>query len=176
MGVSIHYRGRLDNSDQVYQLIEEIKDIAEINAWSYATLDQDWNKQPDARLESASGPGITIVGSCGLKGIHIQPDPKSEALWLYFNAEGVITTPFSVALSAAEGYPMNENWVSTKTQFAGVDIHITFINLLKYIKKKYVPDLEVKDEGRYWESENREVLQKEFDRLTDVMKAFKSAL
>ena len=48
-----------------------------------------------------------------------------------------------------------EAWVSVKTQFDSPDTHIWIIGLLKYLKKRYIANLEVRDEGEYWETGNR---------------------
>lgn len=36
MGLSIHYKGRFSNSAVLSDMIEELKDIAEINKWQYS--------------------------------------------------------------------------------------------------------------------------------------------
>jgi hypothetical protein len=41
-----------------------------------------------------------------------------------------------------------------KTQFAPVEIHIAVIKLLKYIQQKYISNLDVYDEGDYWQTGN----------------------
>jgi hypothetical protein len=53
----------------------------------------------------------------------------------------------------------------TKTQFAPVDVHIAIIKLLRYIQKKYMVNLEVWDEGDYWEMEYSAILAGRIDFL-----------
>lgn len=40
------------------------------------------------------------------------------------------------------------NW--TKTQFAGPEVHIAVCAMLKYVKQRYAPDLEIKDDSGYF--------------------------
>lgn len=162
MGVSIHYRGQLAAPDSIYQLIEEVSDIAQTMGWKYKCMNEDWSAPPSARLESSREPGIRITGNCALKGIHFQPHEHCEPVWLYFNAQGILTSPFQVALDAEEGYPMRKTWLFTKTQFGGIETHITVVKLLQYLKQKYLPDLEVEDESGYWYTGDIAELKKRF--------------
>jgi hypothetical protein len=43
MGVTIHYRGKLDDLAQVENLRRELADIAESIGWKWQTLDEDWS-------------------------------------------------------------------------------------------------------------------------------------
>jgi len=43
------------------------------------------------------------------------------------------------------------------------------IKLLKYIQKKYVDNLEVIDEGDYWQTKDAILLKGKFDFLTEKM-------
>ena len=52
------------------------------------------------------------------------------------------------------GQEKNEEpfWVSVKTQYAPPSTHITLIKLLFYLKKNYLSNLNVVDEGAFWET------------------------
>lgn len=167
MGVSIHYRGQLADPNTIYQLIEEVSDIAKTMGWQYKSMNEDWDMPPSARLESGDEPGIRIIGNCALKGIHFQAHEHCEPVWLYFNVQGILTSPFQVALDAAEGYPVHKPWLFTKTQYGGIDIHITVIKLLQYLKQKYLPDLEVEDESGYWETGDITELERRFHKVEE---------
>lgn len=175
MGVTIHYRGQLTNRDAVYSMIEEVIDIAQTMGWQYHCMDESWSNPPSAHLESGDEPGIHIVGDCGLKGIHFKPHERCEPVWLYFNAHGMLTSPFRVALDAEEGYPIRMPWISTKTQFGGIEIHITIVKILQYIKQKYLPNLEVEDEGGYWATGNVGELKKCFEAIEEGMQQVQQA-
>jgi hypothetical protein len=65
-------------------------------------------------------------------------------------------------------------YCATKTQFTDVETHIWIIGLLRYLKKTALSDLNVTDEGEYWETENaatltekREFLKGMIDQLAE---------
>jgi hypothetical protein len=71
--------------------------------------------------------------------------------------------------------------IHTKTQFAGPDTHIALMKLLKYLKEKYIHNLEVNDEGSYWGEWDQEILLSQFekynmafDMVTEALSGFKS--
>ena len=165
MGLSIHYRGALTDKRAVYHLIDEVEDIAKAMKWKYKVLDQDWSQRPTATFDSIAGGGVSIVGELALKGISFQVHPKCEWIHLVFNASCVISSPVQVAMSASEGYPAHAQWLSVKTQFAGPEAHIAIIRLLQYLKGKYLHDLEVTDEGDYWETGNYDTLKAKIEQL-----------
>ncbi len=154
MGVSIHYKGRLDDMVLLPVLCDEIRDIADSMNVSAILLDDDWSQVPDATLTA----GGRIEGHLGLKGIQITPHADAGSLALFFDKDGYLRCPMTM-LSILDGtlHPQ-EAWLSIKTQFAGVDTHVWVIGLLKYIKKHYISDLEVSDEGEYWETGDRQTL------------------
>ncbi|MDX1940179.1 MAG: hypothetical protein SFU99_06475 [Saprospiraceae bacterium] len=176
MGVTIHYRGQLTERTAVYSIIEEVKDIAQTMGWQYHIMDESWATPPSAHLESGSEPGIQIVGECGLKGIQFKPHERCEPVWLYFNAHGMLTSPFRVALDAEEGYPIRMPWIATKTQFGGIETHITVVKLLQYLQQKYLPKLEVEDEGGYWDTGNVEELKECFDTIEEGLQQVQAAI
>jgi hypothetical protein len=54
---------------------------------------------------------------------------------------------------------LDHAWISVKTQFLSAEMHVMIIGLLKYIKEHHIPNLEVKDEGEYWETGNYPALE-----------------
>ena len=165
MGLSIHYRGSLTDKRAIYQLMDEVEDIARAMKWKYVILDEDWSQRPTANLDQADGGGIGIVGKLALKGISFRVHPECEWVYLFFNASCVVSSPVQVAMSASEGYPAHAQWQSVKTQFAGPDAHVAIIRLFRYLKGKYLHDLEVTDEGEYWETGDYEKLKSQIEKL-----------
>jgi len=157
MGVTIHYRGTLDDPGSLDQLRRELADIGASMGWETNTLDDSWQEPPTARLEHRNGVA-TIKGHLGLKGITLHPGDNSESLSFLFDAHGCLRSYMDVIMRC-EGQPVTDKpWVSVKTQFASPDLHVWIIGLLKYLKKRYMSDLEVSDEGEYWETGDREAL------------------
>lgn len=173
MGVTIHYRGKLNNTDQLPQLCSELTDTASIMKWNYQEIDDDWSVVPDARFEAGR-----IVGHLGLRGVLMQPHKDTESLAFLFDRGGVLQSPAGMVLSC-EGRSFGA-WVSVKAQFAPPDIHVRIVGLLKYLKKKYISDLEVADEGQYWETgswegliQKRGVINAAMNRLEDALSSGK---
>ena len=133
MGVTIHYRGQLDDVGLLESLRDELADIAETLGWPSATLDDDWSEPPNASL----GSGGVISGHLGLRGITITPHPKSESLDLFFDREGTIRSPMTVLMLLDGSLEPGKTGESIKTQFSDADTHIWVIGLLKYLKKKF---------------------------------------
>jgi len=157
MGITIHIQGNLKDKSEINSFIEELTDISKTMHWEWQVLDEDWSQPSTAKLKRTNN--ITeITGNLALKGISINLHPKCESLSLFFDSSGCLTTPMAVVL-LNEGRIKKENVYSTvKTQFTPPDVHISIIKLLKYLKKRYIPDLKVEDEGGYWESEDKQVL------------------
>ena len=59
--------------------------------------------------------------------------------------------------------------ISVKTQFAGPQIHIVLVNLLRYLGQKYCSELQVSDEGGFWETNDEAVLLSAFQQYDDLL-------
>jgi len=91
------------------------------------------------------------------------PGPKAESLSFFFDREGNLRSPMDM-VSILDGTLDPEHaWVSVKTQFASPEVHVWIVGLLKYLRKRYVSDLQVSDEGEYWETGDMRVLKEKMD-------------
>lgn len=149
MGITIHYKGSLISPDLSNSFIEEFDSIAS---------EMGWISQIVESKEFA------------LKGISIDIHPKSESFTFLFNTIGELINPviFIDSTMDKEHY----YYQSIKTQFAPIDVHITIIKLLKYFNTKYFSNLEVTDEGCYWETSDENLLKEKIDFLTDKINLF----
>ena len=66
--------------------------------------------------------------------------------------------------------------IHTKTQRGGADMHIAIVKLLKYLEKKYFAEINVSDEGNYWKTMDKTILQERFDEYTQLIDSVKGAL
>ena len=164
VGVSIHYRGRLNDVGLVDKLCAELADIAATMGWESTRLDDDWAQPVDARLRHTPR-GATIDGNLGLKGILMAPGGGAESLSFLFDRQGDLRCPMGMILILEGTLAPQEAWVSVKTQFASPELHVWIIGLLKYLKKRYIADLQVSDEGQYWETGDVRVLREKMDFL-----------
>ncbi len=162
MGVTIHYRGRLNEVGQLARLCDEMADIAAAMGWETTRLDDDWERPADARLRFTSK-GAQIDGHLGLKGILIRPNVEAESLSFFFDRERNLRSMMDVVLIVEGTLKPEEAWVSVKTQFASPEVHAWIVGLLKYVKKRYISDLQVSDEGQYWETGDIRILREKME-------------
>lgn len=175
MGVAIHYKGKLNKKEEVHQLVDEVADICESMDWKYSCLDEDWNIPPDVQVVFGKK-GAGIEGHASLKGITFSPHEESESIKLLFNAEGRITSIVKLAFGDMDDEEHGIHLVSTKTQFAGADTHIAVVKLLRYLKSKYISDLDVYDETGYWETDNREDVEEMMGKINAAIDILETAL
>jgi len=168
MGVTIHYRGKLDDLGRVDDLRLELADIAQSIGWKCQTLDDDWAIPPGASMVHSGG-RATIKGHLGLKGIIVTPEGPSESLNFLFDAKGRLSSAMNVILEGEGRITQDQAWNFVKTQFLSPDVHIWIIGLLKYIKRRYISNLEVSDEGGYWETGDRDALVAKINLLNEKM-------
>lgn len=157
MGITIHYKGKLKNPVLVYSLTDELKDISEIMKWDYSIMDKDWDEPMTGELLHHENM-VEISGHLPLKGIRINLHPDCESLSILFDKDGCLQSVLGMVLHDKETKKSDSNYLFVKTQFAPPEIHISIIKLLKYLKNKFIPDLEVIDEGSYWDTEDEKLL------------------
>jgi len=166
MGLTIHYRGNLKSAELLPDLINEIVDIVKIYDWKYDIFEKEY---PDNKFyEESFNDAYGIVFS----------PPKCEPVYLTFLSDGKMANPFYLKYykEDKENGKKMTYWVFTKTQYAGIEVHKVIIQLFRYISKKYLVDFEMMDEGRYWETNDVQVLQESFARYNFIMDKFAEAL
>ena len=156
MGITIHYKGKLNSPDLVDCFLVEVEDIAKSMEWKYTIF-------------SESKEDTTPV-----KGLFIQPHSKSEFLQFMIDRNGNLRN--AIMLEHFEGDHENTYLNHIKTQFTPTEIHVAIIKLLKYLKQKFANNLEVWDEGEYWQTGDAQLLQERFDFLNKKMEEFEKLL
>ncbi|MBU0559207.1 MAG: hypothetical protein KJ799_00460 [Bacteroidetes bacterium] len=168
MGLSIHYSGRFNPQTSLKEMIEEVKDIAEIYNWQYTIFDEQF---PTNEFDIESYTDI-------IYGINFTP-PDCETINLCFLSNGRMSSPAHLKFfgnSADEDYKKYLYSLSVKTQFAGINIHKLVIHLLKYLSEKYFREFEVIDEGQYWETNDDKLLEETFRRYDYLLDSVGLAL
>lgn len=174
MGVTIHYRGNIDNKAHIDKFIVEMSDICNSMDWKYTVLDEDWSVPSSLEIEHQED-GVSLKGHAGLKGVSFTPHEDCEPVRLTFDAKGQLNSVMNIAFGmqqAKDGPP----WLFSKTQFAGAEVHISIIKLLKYVHKKYVSNLEVRDEGDYWETGDEATVNNRMGIIQNAMDALEEGL
>lgn len=147
MGITIHYQGKINDVSLISKVTGELTDISDELEMEYHLID-------DSKLN--------------IKGILINPHKDCELLSFLFDlSTGILKD--KIILSFDDMGDDHYKYNHTKTQFAPINVHITIIKLLKYLKDKYISDLVVTDEGEYWDTEDAELLQSKFDFLSEMI-------
>ncbi|HMQ78450.1 MAG TPA: hypothetical protein PKE39_06510 [Ignavibacteria bacterium] len=153
MGITIHYLGKLDDKEQIKTASNELTEIAKELEWKYELIN-DKKK--------------------GISGIVIKPHSKSESLSFIFDVNGELKN--IVVLFHDDLLENDYSHVSIKTQFAPIEIHVTIIKLLRYLKKKFMGNLRVIDEGAYWDTSDEALLLEKFNFLNEMMDKLENEL
>lgn len=177
MGLSIHYQGQIRDYALIENLIIEAEDICKSLNWNYHIWIKESSIYDDAHIYNPEFIGYHMED---LKGISILPK-ECEPVDLAFFPSGKLCSTIKLRFNdVAINDLMVEN-VGCKTQYAGIDTHLTVLKLLQYLKDIYFPFFELSDEGMYWETNDMEVLKSQFAKydfivnsMRDVLKDFKA--
>lgn len=168
MGLTIYYSGNFKPNVSISEMIEEVKDIAQIYKWKYHIFE---TKFPENNFDDTNF-------NEEIYGISFSP-PSCEPVLLCFLSNGRMANPFMFQHWLQSKAKNDEHLIYgnfTKTQYAGIEIHKQIIHLLKHLGKKYLMDFKVNDEGGYWATEDENVLQDNFNRYTDLIENFSSSI
>ena len=167
MGLTIHYKGKLKNVNDLKSLIEDVKDVAIAEKWDYFVFEDQFENNSFSE----------IIDTENLYGIMITP-PQSEPFSMSFLSNGRMSSILNFNVMQL-GNEINEELlyaVFTKTQYSGYENHKKLILLLNFISKRYLEDFECKDDGYYWESRDEDLLKKTFEKYTNLIDGFTSSI
>jgi hypothetical protein len=135
MGITVHYRGSLDDLARVEDFEDRVLDLAlELGAHA-----QIWRS-------TCEGNPARIV-----RGIILDLYPGQETTSLLIAPEGWLINLIDIE-NAETGQLREQPSCSVKTQFGPIEGHVALIELLAAIKKQFIPNLEVNDEANYWDN------------------------
>lgn len=159
MGITIFARGKIDRIENIPLLIEDVRQFARESKWTHHVIDEDFDAPADAVLthRSSDEPGCIIEGTLGVKGIILNAGQGVEMLAILFDRSGTLTDMMQ-QVSWIDNRGQGERFTACKTQFGNIDAHIRVIELFDLLKKKYISNLTVNDEGAYWDSRDRRIL------------------
>ena len=143
MGVTIHFEGQLFNEAAFRGLIETASAFAKEIGWQSQLLEF-----PSATLLRVRDESDWDY--CGpVKGIQLFAHHDCDPIRLEFDRDLYI-----------QEY--------TKTQFAGVTIHLKVLDLLALIQP-FFSTFSVNDEGEYWKTRDLTILQEHMNRTLEVI-------
>jgi len=174
MGLTLHYSARLKESERLPELAAEVEDICLSLDWRYHDLDMTV-EVPAAAMPLE--PGDSDPKPVRLRGIFFTP-PECETAFLTFTPSGRTSTPLqlNIAEDLCNVAPEMVYSIHVKTQYAGLDMHVALVTLLKYLEHKYFHPMEVLDEGNFWDTLDKDVLRAHFDDYWSLINIVKGAL
>jgi hypothetical protein len=164
MGLSIHYSGNFKQGASLNEMIVEVKDLAESYHWKYHIFKKEF---PDNSLGKSDYENE-------LYGICFSP-PECEPIFLCFLSNGMLSSPIDIQFNSVYAENPNSEYlglISTKTQFAGIEIHKKIILLLDYLSNKYLENFTLSDEGQFWETRDESLLKEIFKRYETLLDLF----
>jgi hypothetical protein len=160
MSATIHYFGKVKDQDSILEIQEEFREIAQVSGWPHEIVDQNFIQ------EGESSP-VRLT----LKGVRIVLGKNPAPLQLTFDKDGYLSHIYheapareNVPRGSTRGAPpaarpiLHQVHTSTSLRAGDAPAHITLVKLLDYLKKRYVPNLEVIDNTGYWYSRDESVL------------------
>lgn len=169
MGLSIHYRGKIKEYAAIITMVEELIDICRTLDWKYKVFEIEISSQKNYETNPQS------FSVNDLKGLSIIPT-KCEPVCLTFLPNLHLASPLKLLTGRSDSEDLEMEWVSTKTQFAGPEVHMAVLKLLDYIRKKYFSNFELVDEGDYWNTWDENRLKKQFSRYEILLDTVAAAL
>lgn len=135
MGVTISYRGSLADLDRV----EDFEDRALDLALELGGQGRIWRSCDDDNPRRV------------VRGVVLNLFPGQEPTSLLISPEGWLINLFEIE-EAEKGQLAGPPWCWVKTQFGPIEGHVALVEMLSALKRESLPDLEVLDEGGYWET------------------------
>lgn len=154
MSTTVHYFGKIKSHEATREIQEELREIAQVSGWSHEMVDHVFTQEGDT-------PGTRL----SLRGIRITFNKTTSPLQLTFDKDGYLSHIYyekapadPKGASPTARQLLHQIHTSTSLRSADAATHVTLVKLLDYVKKKYVPNLEVIDNTGYWYSRDESVL------------------
>ena len=154
MTTTVHYFGKIKSQEAIREIQEEFREIAQVSGWTHEMVDHVFTQEGDA-----SGARLS------LRGVRVTLNKTTSPLQLTFDKDGYLSHIYYEKAAAdsaqrgASGKPvLHQIHTSTSVRNSDAATHITLVKLLDYVKKRYVPNLEVIDNTGYWYSRDESVL------------------
>jgi hypothetical protein len=159
MGVTIHYRGSLADLSRVEDFEDRVIDLA-LAVGGNPRLWRSADESDPSRM---------------VRGLFVDLAPGQETTSLLISPEGWLIGALEIE-DAERGALSEKPWCSVKTQFGPIEGHVALVELLTGLKKEFMPDLEVMDEGGYWERRDLGELRQKIEFLGRAIDMLAGAL
>jgi hypothetical protein len=154
MATTVHYFGKIKSLEMVREIQEEFREIAQVSGWVHEMVDYSFSREGAASASRMSLKGIRITLSKSVSPFQLTFDKDGYLSHIYYDkTEG--SKPVSVP---APRPLLHQVHTSTSLKASDPKNHVTLVKLLDYVKKRYVPNLEVIDNTGYWFSRDESAL------------------
>jgi hypothetical protein len=166
MSYTIHYFGRLQKPELLSELQEEFAEFAQVSGWSHEIVDHVFPRENGQEGVLETLKGIRIKVSPDEDPVRFTFDQDGYLAHMYYESEG--TWPMAMAREAARTLRsestdtvrvLHREHAHTTIRGKEPYAHVTLVNLLDHLEKKYVPNLEVIDKSGYWTSRDAKALE-----------------
>jgi hypothetical protein len=159
MGVTIHYRGTIDDITRVETMEDRLLDLV-FALGGRATIWRSYADHDPSRI---------------VRGLMIDIEPGQDTFSLLISPEGHLTPVFQI--EDAEKAPFDEApYCCVKTQFGMPLGHVAIIHVLDALKQKYFSNLSIMDEGGFYETRDFNELCKKMNFLGQAIKSLAEGL
>lgn len=137
MGITVHYRGSIEDPDRVEDLEDRVVDCG-LQVGSFVRI---WRS--------------FVSGECAgfLRGVLLDLAPGQETTSLLLSPEGFLVPHWEIEVTERDRRS-EPPWCFVQTHFGSMEGHVQLIELLAAIKDEFLPNLEIIDEGGYWPTRN----------------------
>jgi hypothetical protein len=133
--MTLAYRGRFADLTRVEDFEDRVLDFA----LAFGGQAQIWRSAADDAPQRL------------VRGVLLNLAPGQETTSLLLSPEGWLLGLTDIE-DAEQGLLSEPPWCFTKTQFGPLEGHVALVEMFTVLKREFLPDLEVSDEGGYWET------------------------
>ncbi len=159
MGVTISYRGSLADIGRVEDFEDRVLDLA-LEVGGHARVWRSVNDDDPRRV---------------VRGVMLDLYPGQETTSLLISPEGWLINLFEIE-DAEKGRLAEPPWCFVKTQFGPVEGHVALAEMLAALQREFFPNLEVSDEGGYWETRDLPALRKKMEYVQSALDGLADSL
>ncbi|MBM4090570.1 MAG: hypothetical protein FJ276_14280 [Planctomycetes bacterium] len=159
MGVTISYRGSLAELDRVEDFEDRVLDLA-LEIGGRARVWRSVHDDDPRRV---------------VRGVVLDLYPGQDTMSLLISPEGWLVNLFEIE-DAEKGLLPEPPWCLVKTQFGPVEGHVAIVEMLTVLRREFFPNLEVSDEGAYWETRDLTTLRQKMEYLRSAIKGLADGL
>jgi hypothetical protein len=145
MGITIAYRGQLSDLTKVDDFEDRLVDLA-LQLGGQVQIWRSWTDDDPGRM---------------VRGVLLNLAPGQETTSLLVSPEGWLIGMAEIE-NAEEGRLSEPPLCFVKTQFGPIDGHVALVEMFAQLKRNFLPDLEVWDDGGYWEKRDFTDLVRKF--------------